>query len=242
MSEMDCWQLALWEWLVRFSAAIWFGFEWPHAVFFIFLGTVVAFRRELRAIFPRIVELGPQRIVLRDQIPTDVQLEPVDRAAHTFLSAAPINAAWPAGTIPPPPVAAEYPNIYRKVADFIGADLARLDDSRKMQYLREHLLATRVLFIFENIYAHIFGGQIDLLRYLNERTTFGASREEVEALWVTHQQQNKPALDQWDSNGYLVFLKHRELIVEENGRVLITPSGTDFLVWIVRNARQERLW
>lgn len=240
---MGEWIVPVWAWIERFFAALWFGFQWPHAVLAIFAAVLMLYRIELKGLIPRIQQIGANGLVMAAPSPTTAQQDSQDESEQ--IVSGPTDepeSGPPPPSIPPPPVATEYPAAHKQVLAFINSQIQSLDPEAAKQYLVDHLVASRVLWTFENIYVYIFGGQIELLRYLNQRLGVGASSQEIEALWVTHQQQQKPGLDNWTSDAYLHFLRQRDLIIEANGMFQISPWGHEFLIWLIKSGRPSKPW
>lgn len=232
--------IKVWGWFERVCAAMWSGFEWPHAIFFVFLVLLIVYGREIRLLIPRISKLGVNgvEVSLPDQIVASQGDSPDQNSADHVKGGASVSGVDARSSI----LSFEYPIAYKENMDFIEKQILEIGPDDLKEWLIGQLAFSRVLWSFENLYANIFGGQVEVLSYLNQRLGVGLSRQELESLWVAHQQRNKPALDDWSLNSYLDFLRNRGLIFDFNDGVQISPLGREFLVWLVKNPRPAKLW
>ena len=109
-----------------------------------------------------------------------------------------------------------------------------------VKVLIRHLAATQLALDFEQIYNLIFGGQIFLLKKLNEVTALG-----IEEVWIGGHFSNIQKMfpdnfNTWTLDQYLSFLINRRLIIKRNDSYLITTRGVEFLVWMTKTGRSER--
>lgn len=93
------------------------------------------------------------------------------------------------------------------------------------------------MWYFENIYSAIFGGQIQLLQLLNERSPGGLPNDLIQREWSEYIERFKPNLDTWELSNFLGFLQVKDLIVQDEGGVKITEYGREFLVWLTKQGR-----
>jgi len=96
-----------------------------------------------------------------------------------------------------------------------------------------------VLLEFEQIHNLIFGGQIFLLKKLNEVTGQGKPIEFV-ANHFEHVKGLFPEqLGDWSIEQYLAFLVERLLITTKGNISHITNLGVEYLTWVIRNGKRE---
>jgi hypothetical protein len=79
----------------------------------------------------------------------------------------------------------------------VDAELQSVPADSQIQFLRNSLATWRVLWLFENIYAAIFGSQIKLLRLLNQRGAGGIGQEELTNHWEEYRNSVGAALNAW---------------------------------------------
>lgn len=124
----------------------------------------------------------------------------------------------------------------------IIADLEKqsLDTSGDtVRVLVRHLAAMQIAVDFLQIYSSIFGGQISILKQLNQVAGAGLSEEDVSALYIVFKTLAKGILDDWDLQRYLTYLHNNRLITESNSKLHITHKGQDFLLWITKSGLPE---
>lgn len=104
--------------------------------------------------------------------------------------------------------------------------------------LIRYLASASLLLHFEQVHGLIFGTQIVLLKHLNEVRSQGRPFEYVEAYFLSVQKADA-AFQEWDWQQYVEFLKGKNLVVEGNNHLFITPQGGEYLSWIATVGRSE---
>ncbi|MNJ38261.1 hypothetical protein D3C77_331040 [compost metagenome] len=233
----------IWGWLENFVYQAWSGLEWPHSVLIIFLFVVVIYKAELKALLERILELGPGGIKLQPQVvPRFIPSAPEeDGPAKKPSVDAPRVDLTPKG-IPLPPF--DYISEQMKLGiDLINSEISGMDDGEAKEYLIPRLALSRTYWIFESIYAQIFGGQIKFLQILNQRPGKSISQAEIYSYWALHKEQVKPVLDSWSSEQYLLYLSQNGLVFQDAAGARLTNKGVEFLLWLTHLGKpQERPW
>lgn len=214
--------IAVWDWLEKLVSAFWVGLEWPHAVLAIFCLTVIFFRKELREFIPRITEVGASGVRLSDAIVQNQQK----------TSEEPVVVPMPEGAIN---LGAEFPKLMEITTGSVDLELEKLKDADKQIYfLRTYLSYWRAMYIFENFYSTIFGGQIKILQFLNNFGSVGCSKDLVRNVWDDHVLANRPLMDTWQFETYLKFVYDHGLAEDRSEFVVITELGKEFLIWMTK--------
>ena len=87
---------------------------------------------------------------------------------------------------------------------------------------------------FERIYGSILGSQINLLYKLSELRTHGMDTNAINQ-YFDQVKARYPELGQWSNVQYLKFLFDNSLVHHDDGKVYITESGIEFLIWLIKN-------
>ena len=214
--------IAAWDWLEKLVSAFWTGLEWPHAVLAIFCLTVFFFKKELREFIPRITEVGASGVRLSDAVVQNQQ----------NASAEPAEVSMPEGAVS---LGAEFPELMKITMDSVNCELEKLSDAdRKIGFLKAYLSYWRAMYIFENFYSTIFGGQIKILQFLNNFGSAGCSSDQVRNVWDAHVQANKPLMDAWLFETYMKFVYEHGLVKDRSESIVITDLGREFLIWMTK--------
>ncbi|NWA41108.1 hypothetical protein HX871_18855 [Pseudomonas reactans] len=246
MSEVNGILVSSWSWLERITDSFWTGLTWPHAVLIIFIIAVACYRREFKALIERISEIGPVGFTLQPPIIETVQSGNIETPGpQKQPSSARLNTTPAAkiegNPIPLPPIV--FPEQMRIAKELIGSEIAGMSDDEAKEYLIPMLAISRSLWVFENCYACIFGGQIRLLQMLNQQPGRSMSILGVNSYWLHHQAQVKPILDLWTSEQYLQYLTNNGLIARSIDSIQLTVKGAEFLLWLVNYSRPvDRPW
>ena len=100
--------------------------------------------------------------------------------------------------------------------------------------LIRYLAATNLALIFVRIDSVIWGSQIYILEHLNV-SRLGVSKEEIKTTYYDDAVKKwPPTFANYSYDAYLGFLKNSNLILEENGNMLITKLGVEFLQYLAR--------
>ncbi|WP_152031552.1 hypothetical protein [Pseudomonas putida] len=213
----------VWSWLENISETLWSGLGWPHAVLIMFFIVICSFKAELKSVIPRIKKVGADGFEV-DSIPPTQSVEAPREPQKS------------------PPIA-DFPSASQVVADFLDREMEGIAETERAEYLRRDSIGWRVVCYFENTYSQIFGGQIQLLKLLNERGDTGLSMEDVSREWDGYKERFKPNLDGWALEPFLGFLSARHLVNNDGVKLTITPIGREFIVWMAKFGRSEqRMW
>ena len=124
----------------------------------------------------------------------------------------------------------------------IFADLKKQNLDTKGDTIRilvRHLAATQMALDFFQIYRSIFGGQIFILKRLNQVAGVGLVERDVEAIYTDRKALVGRVLDEWDLQMYLRYLFNNLLLEKSDDRFHITHKGQDFLVWLTQRGLPE---
>ena len=222
----------IWNVLSNTVQGLWTGFTWPHAVLFISLIIIAKFKAEISAAIARLNKVGPVEF-MTPPVPVDLTTKAamggsVDESVQT-----PPNGGLKG--VPLPPIS--FPHTMSAASANLDHEIGGLSADEQLPYLKERLVFSRVLFDFETLYASIYGGQLELLSYLNQKAINLASRAEIEGLWNAHRAKFNGQLDAWGLDGYLQFLTFNNLVSFNAAGYSITMKGKEFLMWMVQMSR-----
>lgn len=222
----------IWGLILNTIQGAWTGFQWPHAVFIISLVIIARFKPEISAAIARINKVGPVEL-----IPPQPQIDPktTDIIGGTVDKVAPAanNSGLKGAPFPPVP----FPGTMKLTSENLDNEIGGLQPDEKLEYLKERLAHLRVAYDFEVIYSSIYGGQLELLNWLNQKPFNQAYRHEFEIWWVGHKAKFSGQIDNWNLDGYLHFLIFNGLVVYSSSGYSITAKGKEFLVWMVQMSR-----
>jgi len=106
--------------------------------------------------------------------------------------------------------------------------------------LTRRLAAAQFLVFAERIYNNIFGGQIYILKRINESKLTGLQKNIVDGHFIHVSTVLFPEhLKGWTLQTYMDFLVSNGLVVEREDRYYITGDGAEFLVWMAHMGRAE---
>ena len=134
-------------------------------------------------------------------------------------------------------VSDEKTEAFRALEELIRKDLTKIDPANREELLINQLTGEKLLRHFTSTYSQIFGSQIALLRSL-EQSEKGMSLVELEN-YFKEVQSRYPELKDWDSIQYVRFLEGSRLLNKENGAIILTDIGADFLKWITSTGLSE---
>ncbi|MCS3835859.1 hypothetical protein HNR03_000439 [Pseudomonas sp. JAI111] len=216
--------VATWDWLQHLFATIWSGLGWPHATLIMFIVSVYCFRGEIKSILPRIKKVGASGVEVDPQPPlVQPSLKNEEKLQHDHSG--------------------DYPSTFAVALGLVQGEILNKTPTEQVQYLVITDANWRVLWLFENTYSFIFGGQIQFLQMLNQRGITGLSAAEAAKEWEDYKERFKPHLDEWEMKPFLDFLVVRELITKTDDAFFIAPRGNEFLTWMVKNGRSPiRPW
>ncbi len=216
--------VAIWEWFQHLFATIWGGLGWPHATLIIFIVSVYCFSSEIKSILPRIKKVGATGVEVDPQPPlVQPSLRDEEKLQHAHSG--------------------DYPSTFAVALGLIQGEILNKNQTEQIQYLVMTDANWRVLWLFENTYSVIFGGQIQLLQLLNERGVAGFPNDEAVREWQAYKDRFAPHLNEWEMTPFIDFLVVRELITKTDDALFIAPRGNEFLTWMVKNGRSpNRPW
>lgn len=211
----------VWEWLEKFVAAFWTGLGWPHAVLAIVILIVFLFKKELQGLIPRITAVGASGVSLSpDVIPSQ------QPATKDDIKATSGDAEKPG---------VEFPTLLKITSDSVDEAIRVLGDAdAELIFLKVQLSYWKAMYIFENFYSSIFGGQIKILRFLNGFGSIGCSYEKVQELWEEYVRVHIPTIESWGFEAYLKFLFEAGLLDRKGETLVISVLGSEFLIWMTK--------
>lgn len=89
----------------------------------------------------------------------------------------------------------------------------------------------------ERIYTTIYGGQIQILRELQNGKI--VNDEVINRYIAQSKKQNPIFFEKWDVNAYMGYLLTSNLVIFLNDKYAITFFGTDFLNWMRQQGKSE---
>lgn len=211
----------VWEWLEKFVAAFWTGLGWPHAVLAIVILIVFLFKKELQGLIPRITAVGASGVSLSPDVISSQQ-----SATEGDIKAMSGDAERPG---------LEFPVLLKITSDSVDEALRTLSGAdAELSFLKGQLSYWKAMYIFENFYSSIFGGQIKILRFLNGFGLFGCSYEKVRELWEEYVRAHVPNIESWGFETYLKFVVETGLAERKGDMLVITGLGSEFLIWMTK--------
>ena len=133
--------------------------------------------------------------------------------------------------------------VLREQENSINAALTRggtTQGPEKERFLVRALAITRLALAFEQIHFIIWGSQIYILEYLNDRRLIGASKENIKTSFYDIAVTRWPNFfTNYSYDMYLGFLKASNLIREENEVLFITPFGMEFLQYLTNTGKSS---
>ena len=115
--------------------------------------------------------------------------------------------------------------------------LQGLDAEQREPALIRALTFAQLENVFERAYAGIFGSQLRTLNLLNGREV---TRKDVETLFSDYQEKSN-LLHGWTVDEFMNYLIVWELVVLQESTYFITPTGRNFLKYLVANGRSQEM-
>lgn len=213
----------IWSWVENFISLFWNGLGWPQTTLIVFFVGLYCFKVELKDIIPRIKSIGASGF--------EVSAKP--QKAQGVVQE--LNTAQ-LGNV-------DFPCVFGSMLESVNREILNVPEEGVVDFLRYNNAIWRTMYVFENIYSFIFGGQISLLWMLNPLGDNGMPMADVEREWSLYKERFKPHLDAWDMGPFLQFLYNNELAAESEGVLRVTPKGKEFLVWMTKTGRPSvRPW
>lgn len=123
----------------------------------------------------------------------------------------------------------------------LHAELAKKQNSNKIDLLIRLLAENRLELNFERIYQAIFGSQIRWLRILNGRTHI--TMVEAKEFFLGYKKDYPPTLKKYDFDIWFGYLINTRLINKNETTLEITDQGRYFLTYITEMGRPEdKFW
>lgn len=213
----------IWVWFENLVYLFWNGLGWPHTALMIFIVGVCCFRTELKDVISRIKSVGASGFEVRAKSQKAQGVAPDLNVAQSDD----VESSYTFGLM----------------LEAVDKDLSNVPEHNLVEALRRVSAYWRMVYVFENIYSFIFGGQLSLLWMLNQLGDNGMSMTEVEREWLAYKERFKPSLDTWEIGPFLQFLYLNELAKERDGVLKVTTKGREFLVWMTKTGRPSvRPW
>ena len=99
------------------------------------------------------------------------------------------------------------------------------------------LAGAQILLHFEQVHSVIFGTQIGILKNINEAPNRSISTADMHSLFE-EAQKKFPNLHK-NEEAFLGYLSGTNLIVLENDAYTLTPTGSEFLVWMIKTGKPD---
>lgn len=127
--------------------------------------------------------------------------------------------------------------ILREQENLINESLTRVGPEKE-RFLVRDLAITKLSLAFERIYSVIWGSQIYILEYLNDRRLIGALKEDIKTSFYDDAVRRWPdRFVGYSFDMYLGFLKESNLIIEKNESLFITNFGVEFLRYLTSTGK-----
>jgi hypothetical protein len=194
---------------------------WP--IFFIWF--LKAYEADLRALLPRIRKIGSSGFELEASASTQKASE---NALSDTESSTKILKDF-AGTTRSPAIADVELALHDALQDKIKTKQIKEND--EVDYLVRELAISHLIIHFLRVYNVIFGSQIRALQILNQRGPMKFS--ELAVLYDEAKTSDPSFYGDYNFDQWLTFLLQVFLIRAENEIVEITPTGFDFLQFLL---------
>jgi hypothetical protein len=193
---------------------------WPVAIVIICYIFMRIFRPSIEALLGRVREIGPSGLKATPnqvQGSADVKKMPIDELMKEFEN----------------PLLKE-----REVAIHNDLDKRGIsNDADKLRFLTRYLAVTQLSLTFEIVYQLIWGSQIYILEHLNT-IRMGDSSVNIKENFYDDAVKRYPAyFTNYSYENYIGFLKNSGFVTEQNGNLLITTAGVEFLQYLARTGR-----
>ena len=214
-------------------------FSWPMAVALIAVAFMLVFRVQINALIARTKSVS----ATRDGFSTQ-GLEQQKAEAE----ASPAPAAGAVAVVSSEMISAEAHRLLMDIADSpalaeMVANFRNDLESKKLdlgteaaRVLLRYVAAATMWLGFEQAYLSIFGSQIQLLKALNQTRGISAVAIAARVEWAKSQHSG---LATFTADSYLQYLVNHRLIFLDEHTWRLTPLGSEFLVWLVRQGRSE---
>ncbi len=198
--------------------------ESRHLVFAFVIICIVIFKKQLENLLLRVTSIEKSGIKLTNNPEVQKELERKEEVQelHTAIG----------DTI-----------ILKTVEDKIKEELKEKSleiEGDTIGILIKALAATQIHIQFEQIYNAIFGGQIFLLKKLNEARSQGIDLQLMKSYFDDIQEAHPGFLREWSLERYLEFLIGSDLITQIDGKYHLENFGVEYLSWMARTGKTEQ--
>jgi hypothetical protein len=197
----------------------WTSIMWPAiAIGFVCVFFMVFFQKNIRAFIDRTKGVKYRSAEVQTENPSQ---EPVDTTP---------NSAEKLMKTLDSPVLIQGENLIKEALDKAGVG----EGTERENLLIRFLAVTNLALTFERIDSIIWGSQIYILEHLNTNR-LGIARGDIKSLYYDEATKRWPTFfGTYSYDAYLGFLKNSNLILEQDGNLLITNFGVEFLQYLAR--------
>lgn len=191
--------------------------NWPSAGFLTVVVFFFLFRKAILDVIPRIRKASRNGIEL-NQVPVQNPEDPV----HLFVNEDRERATSP---------------VLVKEMEAIRNDIKNRhieDPNKVVDSLVRQLAIAQVSYRFELIYATTWGSQIELLQHLNALGEQGATLSWIHAFYDSKASSHPDVFSGYPFEAFIRFLVTQGLAKQENGRLVISDFGQEFLTYLVQ--------
>jgi len=125
-------------------------------------------------------------------------------------------------------------NLLRKELQNAGLEY----QGKSIDVLIRQLAVSQMVVHFQSVYETIFGSQIILLKNLQRMGPIKIEKLAADFDEMKIQAQYKQ-ISTWNFPQYTHYLLGMRLVINSHGNLEITPTGIDFLVWMIRAGKAE---
>jgi len=133
--------------------------------------------------------------------------------------------------------------VLREREDLINEQLKKVgvqDGPDKEKVLIRYLATANLALIFERTDRLIWGSQLYILEYLNDRRPLGVLKEDIKTAYYDEAAKRWPIMfENYPYEDYLNFLKNSGLVIEKDGNLVITVFGVQFLQYLTAMGRSQ---
>ena len=214
------------EYFLRFTGADWASMV-NTLIYFWMLCTLIRavvhnFKDDIKSLMSRVKKVGPASFAPKNQAKQEFK-----KADNNVVTSHPVVT----------------PNsiVLNERMNGIKDELKRRDgsDEEKTELLIAHLADAQILLHFEKIYGVIFGGQIRFLKELNTVRVPGKPKSYFEKYYKALSSTDVEFFATTNFSEYMNFLLVTNLTNDVGDNYVITPTGVEFLSWLVTEGKIE---